>query len=63
MNLTCNRRAAIGGLAAVAAWPVLAADPVLPATLTPSAMATDVAILRRAYKTLHPGLYRYQTPA
>jgi hypothetical protein len=59
----CTRRTAIGGILAAAAWPAPAADPGLPGALAPSAMAGDVALLRRAYETLHPGLYRYQTPA
>lgn len=28
-----------------------------------SALSKDVALLRRAYETLHPGLYRYNTPS
>lgn len=31
--------------------------------LAPSAMRADVALLRRAYGALHPGLWRYNTPA
>lgn len=34
-----------------------------PALLEAAALRADVAILRRAYETLHPGLYRYNTPA
>ena len=32
-------------------------------TLEPSGLATDAAVLRQAYETLHPGLYRYNSPA
>jgi Peptidase family S41 len=54
-----TRRATIIGLgsglaAASHAW---AAAP-----LTPADIGGDIAILRRAYETLHPGLYRYNTP-
>ena len=28
----------------------------------PAALAADIPLLRRIYETLHPGLYRYQTP-
>lgn len=45
--------------AAALAPPALAADE----TLAPSAMQGDVALLRKAYEALHPGLYRYATPA
>lgn len=33
------------------------------AHVTASALTKDVALLRRAYETLHPGLYRYNTAA
>jgi hypothetical protein len=31
--------------------------------VTPAAMREDIDVLARAYRALHPGLYRYQTPA
>ena len=33
-----------------------------PARLSAKDLQADVAVLRRAYETLHPGLYRYNTP-
>lgn len=55
--MTVNRRSfiriAAGGGAAFAAPAILRAAP----------GEADVALLRRAYETLHPGLYRYATPA
>lgn len=50
--------AAVTGAAACPA-PALACD----GLLAPAAMRADVALLRRAYEALHPGLYRYATPA
>ncbi len=49
---------------------VLAASLAVPALMFPQAsaevraraLASDLAILRRAYEMLHPGLYRYNTP-
>jgi C-terminal processing protease CtpA/Prc len=35
----------------------------LPAVLAPAALRADVAVLRRALSELHPGLFRYNTPA
>lgn len=32
-------------------------------TLTAAALQADVQVLRQAYEALHPGLYRYNTPA
>ncbi len=53
-----TRRAALSGLVGVAmAAPTFAADP------DPAGLHHDVDLLRRVYDTLHPGLYRYQTPA
>jgi hypothetical protein len=40
---------------------VLAAGPTAP-LLQPAAMRADLALLRRAYETLHPGLLRYNRP-
>ena len=34
-----------------------------PAILSASALQADVQVLRQAYEALHPGLYRYNTPA
>jgi hypothetical protein len=34
-----------------------------PARLSADALRADVAVLRRAYEALHPGLYRYNTKA
>ena len=43
----------------------VASPPTTPADtqIRAAALQADVAILRRAYETLHPGLYRYNTPA
>ncbi|HEX8486179.1 hypothetical protein [Sphingomonas sp.] len=65
MDARYNRRAAIGAMLATAVLPAWAAraDPgpaPLPPTFSTGAMAADVALLRRAYETLHPGLHRYQ---
>lgn len=43
------------------AVPVCAQDP--PATIASSALRSDVAVLRRAYETMHPGLERYNSKA
>lgn len=51
-------QAAAAVVAAALPSPALAAE-----TLAPPAMRDDVLLLRRAYETLHPGLYRYLTPA
>lgn len=39
------------------------AAPYQPVTLAPEAARADVALLRRALETIHPGLYRYRTKA
>lgn len=58
--MEASRREVIGGaVAAMLAGPATAAEAT---TLSPRAMQADVALLRRAYETLHPGLYRYLTP-
>ena len=49
-------------LAALLAAPDLRAQPA-DTLLAGSGLAADVDVLARAYETLHPGLYRYQTPA
>lgn len=54
------RREVMAGLAASVALPARAATPTQ--TLSPGAMRADIALLRDAYQTLHPGLYRYGTP-
>lgn len=38
------------------------AQPTAATRLNAKDLQADVAILRRAYETLHPGLYRYNTP-
>jgi Peptidase family S41 len=48
----------IGSLAASSAM----ADPA-PATLRAADLQADVGVLEKAYTQLHPGLYRYNTPA
>lgn len=55
-----RRRTFMAGLGAAAAVPVLAGQA---QSLSVGAMRSDVALLRRAYGTLHPGLLRYQSPA
>jgi hypothetical protein len=54
-----HRRQFLVGAAALAAAPVAFADDAVSA----AALAGDLAILHRAYETLHPGLYRYNTPS
>lgn len=54
-----SRRRLIAGAAASVAVPALAIEPERP--LAPAAMRRDLALLRDAYETLHPGLYRYLT--
>lgn len=56
-----QRRTFVAALGAAAAMPVFARV-AAPTTLRPAAMRRDVALLRRAYAALHPGLLRYQTP-
>ncbi len=56
-----TRRAVVGGGAAVALFPAYAATTA--PVLSPGAMRSDIALLRRAYEALHPGLYRYNGPA
>ncbi len=51
--------AAAGGAALLSPARLLAAA--APSTLSPAAMRGDLALLRRAYATLHPGLLRYAT--
>ncbi len=53
-----HRRRVLGLLAGAGSAPgrfAKAADP--------AALSADIALLARIYETLHPGLYRYQTPA
>jgi hypothetical protein len=49
---------------ALAAWgaPLAAQAPREP-VISSAALLADVAILRRAYGEMHPGLLRYNTPA
>lgn len=59
-----TRRNMLGGLvaaSAVSGGPVFGASGGAGGMLPPSAMRADVALLRRAYGLLHPGLWRYQT--
>lgn len=60
MTAGLTRRAAVGGLLSAASVPTWGA---VSERFAPSVMAADVALLRRAYETLHPGLLRYQTAA
>lgn len=55
-----SRRAFIGGLAGA---PVLAAGSAWAEPLAPRAWQSDIDLLREVFETLHPGLYRYRTPA
>ncbi len=55
-----SRRELIKGTAALAALHASGAAAQTPA---PAAFGEDAALLRRAYTALHPGLYRYNTPA
>ncbi len=54
-----DRREAMVGAAALA----LAGRPAWGADINGPALKSDIAILRRAYALLHPGLYRYASPA
>ncbi|MCU0883096.1 MAG: hypothetical protein MUF14_10575, partial [Hyphomonadaceae bacterium] len=59
-----NRREIVGGIGAAAL--VLGAPHAGRASgvqLARSDIAADIALLRRIYTSLHPGLYRYSTPA
>lgn len=55
--LSRRRLFQLSGAAALAA-----ASPVTGRDLSPSDLRGDVAILRRVWETMHPGLYRYSTP-
>ncbi len=39
------------------------AAPYVPVTITPDAARADIALMRRALETIHPGLYRYSSKA
>ncbi len=56
-----TRRQVLVGAGALASIPTGCATRVDP--VRGSALASDIRLLRRAYETLHPGLYRYNTPA
>jgi hypothetical protein len=56
-----QRRAFLLTAGAALALPVLAADS--PGVIEGPALLADAAILRRAFENLHPGLYRYNSPA
>nr|WP_295663522.1 S41 family peptidase [Polymorphobacter sp.] len=59
-----DRRRVLGGVASAALTALVpAAAQATAEKLDPAAMRGDVAILVDAYSTLHPGLYRYLTPA
>ncbi|MDV6330969.1 S41 family peptidase [Asticcacaulis sp. 201] len=55
-----NRRSWLTGMAALAVNPAL---PAIAGEVDPAALRADLPTLRRAYTLLHPGIYRYQTPA
>lgn len=55
--LSRRRLFQLSGAAALAA-----ATPVMGRDLSPADLRGDVAILRRVWETMHPGLYRYSTP-
>ena len=57
--MTFARREILAGLGASAAIPTFAAEPAR--TLSPKAMRADLALLRDADETLHPGFYHYRT--
>jgi hypothetical protein len=59
-----SRRELLGGLAGLG---LLSAAPAPPSTTLPrlagsKGISADIALFQRAYETLHPGLWRYQTP-
>ena len=59
----CSRRAILCGAGASFATHALGAGAAAePDLLQPAAMRSDIALLRRAYEALHPGLLRYNTP-
>ncbi|GGB41395.1 hypothetical protein GCM10011380_33580 [Sphingomonas metalli] len=61
---TLTRRTLVGGTGlALTAFALRAHAAAGPDRLSPAAMQGDLAVLRRAYEALHPGLYRYNTPA
>jgi C-terminal processing protease CtpA/Prc len=51
------------GLAEAQSVAIPSTQPASAAILRASDLQADVALLRRAYTTLHPGLYRYKSPA
>jgi hypothetical protein len=57
-----DRRQVIGAGLALAAWPGIARAGG-ETVLEPATMRRDIAVLGDAYRTLHPGLLRYQTAA
>ncbi len=44
-------------------WSMAASAPTATATIPAADLQADVDVLQRAYEALHPGLYRYNTPA
>jgi hypothetical protein len=68
MEAVLNRRTVLAALAATpVACTTLQPSPLPAAAIGPMLRGAnikgDIAILRRAYEQLHPGLYRYSTPA
>jgi hypothetical protein len=53
-----DRRLLMGMMAGATVSPLA-----FPAAADPAALGADIDLLQRIYETLHPGLYRYQTPA
>lgn len=68
MKFPMSRRALLSGLAAApvacATLPTVSPDPAasLGPVLRGADIKSDVAVLKRAYTLLHPGLYRYSAP-
>lgn len=60
MDAVISRRTVLAAGAALPAGRLLAA---MPSALSVAAMRGDLSLLQHAYERLHPGLYRYATPA
>jgi Peptidase family S41 len=59
-----NKREVLAGFGLAFIGHNVSAQPIAPGSvLTPSALQSDLALLKRVYTNLHPGLYRYSTPA
>lgn len=61
MSITLSRRTLMSALAGVLAAPATQADAVAAPLISAEALRSDLALLKRAWLALHPGLYRYQT--